>query len=373
MKTPYIPTILPPNLDSVYTQDFVKSLCEANRALAKLSELPHLLPNVDLLSAPLLRKEAVLSSKIEGTQTTLSELYKYEAQIGDDVKKEEAKEVENYVKAMHKGMEDITNLSLSLRTIKNMHAVLLHEVRNEQGEPGEFRNFQNYIAPRGTPFENATYVPPPPQEIPNLMGMLEKYLNDKDVKEDPIIQCALLHYQFEAIHPFGDGNGRIGRLLIPLFFYERGIIKAPLIYVSEFLEQNHQDYYALLRNISEQNDWVPWLRFFIEAIKIQSNVTHRRAEEIIDLYRNYHQKILEKAQSSNAVALVEHIFKYPYTAAPFVSKKIGVSHQTSMRLLERFVELGALKRVQGRMKRPKFSRPVRLYVFQELIDIVNKP
>lgn len=374
MKKPFIPGILPPDLSVIYTLDFIRLLGEANRSLARLGELPHLIPNTDLLAAPLLRKEAVLSSKIEGTQTTLSELFKYEAQISDtDVKREDAKEVENYVKALHQGMEDVGKIGLTIRTIKNMHKVLLTGVRNEQGVPGEFRDFQNYIAPRGTPIEQATYMPPPPQEVTRLMDEFESYLSQKETIEDPIIQSGLLHYQFEAIHPFGDGNGRIGRLLIPLFFYERSVIKYPLVYISEVLEQNHKTYYELLRGITEEGGWGNWLRFFVEAIKNQSDATHKRGEAIIELYRKYHEWARNEMQTVNATVLVEHIFRHPYTAAPFVSKRLKVAPPTAMRLLEKFADAKILDRSRGVIKRPKFPRPVRLYIFKELIDIINHP
>jgi len=371
-KSPYIPPPIPPKLEGLYVPDFVRSLGEANRALARLGELPSLLPNLDLLAAPLLRKEAILSSKIEGTQTTLGDLYKYEAKIDDhNVNRGQAKEVENYVKAMHRGMDDLSTLSLSLRTIRNMHGVLLQGVRNEQGVPGEFRNFQNYIAPRGTPIEEASYVPPAPQHVLELMSQMEVYLNKNDVVEDPIIQCGLLHYQFEAIHPFGDGNGRIGRLLVPLFFFERGIIGYPLVYISEFCERHDGDYRLLLRNVSEKQEWKPWLRFFVEAVKTQSGAIHKRGRKIIDLYREYHEQATKLSHSSNAVALVDHLFKSPYTAAPVVAKRLRITQATAMRLLESFLKADILTSRQGRVVRPKYSRPVRLFVLQKLIDILN--
>ena len=365
---------LPPDLSGIYTPDFVRSLGEANRALAKLGELPHLLPNPDLLAAPLLRKEAVLSSKIEGTQTTLAELYKYEAKLEDkNIKKDDAKEVENYVKAMHRGMDDVKKLSLSLRTIKNMHEVLLAGVgRKDQGVPGQFRDFQAYIGPPGTPIEDATYVASPQQELNGLTGEFEKYLNNPDVIEDPIIQCGLIHYQLEAIHPFGDGNGRIGRLLIPIFFYARDIIGYPLVYISEYFEIDRQAYYDRLLMVSEKGDWKNWLLFFINGIKKQSEKTCNRGIEIVKLYKQVHEIVREKMQSSNSVALVEHIFKNPFTVAPILCEKLHISHATAMRLLEQFVDLGILNKSGAFIKRPGSSRPVKLYSFDSLTKIINK-
>ena len=368
MKNPFIPPLLPPDLKAIFTPDLVKLLGEANRSLARLGELPHILPDTDHLAAPLLRKEAVSSSAIEGTQTTLAELYKHEANIlSGATGSTDAKEVENYVKALHKGIQDVKTFGLSTRTLKAMHKVLMTDVRNEQGVPGGYRDFQTYIAPRGTPPEQATFVPPPPQEIDGLMRDFENYMNKENSLEDPIIQCALSHYQFEAIHPFGDGNGRIGRLLIPLYFYYQKIIAYPLIYVSEFFERDRKEYYARLLAISETGDWDGWIKYFLRAIKIQSELTYLRGGAIIELYKEHHNLVREEMSSSNSVALVDHIFHYPYTAAPFLAFRLKVNQVTAMRLLERFATLGILKRSSGKYRK----RTVRVFSFTKFIEIIN--
>jgi Fic family protein len=374
MKKAFVPPKLPPNLQDIYTPKFILLLGQANRALARLGQMPNLLPDksvVDRLAAPLLKKEAILSSKIEGTQTTLSELYKYEAEIDNlnkrDNNRDDVKEVENYVNAMHAGMEDIKSLSLSIRTIKNMHLVLLSNARSEQGVPGEFRTFDAYIAPKGTPKEFATYIAAPPEKVADSMASLEEYINSKKAVEDPLIQCALLHYQFEAIHPFGDGNGRIGRLLIPLFFYYQDIVKYPFIYISEYFERNHDEYYERLLAVSEKNDWKGWIEFFLKGIISQSDATCKRGESIIQLYRDTHALIKVEIHSSNAVSTVEHIFRLPYTAAPLLAKRINVAKKTARELLDKLLVLGVLTTAKGRLG----SRPVRVYVFKKLIDIIN--
>lgn len=373
MEKPHIPSSLPPvGLARLYSSAFVRLLGEANRALARLGELPHLLPNPDLLASPLLKREAVLSSRIEGTQTTLAQLFKYEARLSDaNAGGQDAREVSNYVKALHQGTRDVERFALSHRTITGMHRVLLAGARRDQGVPGRYRTFQNYIAPTGTPIERATYVPPPPQDVPSLMGTLEAYMNRRAVLEDPLVQCGLVHYQFEAIHPFGDGNGRIGRLLIPLFFYERKIIGYPLAYVSEFFEQRRKEYYERLRAVSEQKSWKPWLLFFLQAIKTQSEDTHRRGESVFRLYKESHETVRRTSQSPHAVALVDHLFRHPLTAAPFLSKELRVTSVTAMRLLEQFARQGLLERSRGVMRRPKNPRPVRVYVFRKLMRIVS--
>lgn len=373
MEKPHIPSSLPPvGLSHLYSAAFIRLLGEANRALARLGELPHLLPTPDFLAAPLLKKEAVLSSRIEGTQTTLAQLLKYEARLADaKAGDQDAREVSNYVKALHRGMDDIDRFALSHRTIAGMHRVLLAGARRDQGVPGQYRTFQNYIAPPGTPIERATYVPPPPQDVPSLMGKLEAYMNRRDVLEDPLVQCGLLHYQFEAIHPFGDGNGRIGRLLVPLFFYERKIIGYPLVYVSEFFEQRRKEYYEHLRAVSAQKNWKAWLVFFLQAIKDQSETTHRRGESIFHLYKESHETVRRTSQSPHAIALVEHLFRHPVTAAPFLSKSLAVTPVTAMRLLEQFARQGLLDRSQGVMRRPKNPRPVRVYAFRKLMQIIS--
>ena len=376
MKHPYSPPHLPPKLENLYTSDFIYLLGEANRSLAKLGEMPNILPNeklVDRLAAPLLRKEAILSSKIEGTQTTMGELLKYEAQISDvkekDEKSHEAnKEVENYVKAMHKAMQDIKQISLTLRTIKNMHEVLLSGARRDQGVPGEFRDYDAYIGPPGTPKELATYVASPPEKVLDLMNGLENYINKKNTLEDPLVQCALIHYQFEAIHPFGDGNGRIGRLLVPLFFYYKDIIKYPFVYVSEFFETNHQEYYSRLLNVTENNDWKGWIEFFLKAIREQSETTNKRGQSIIQLYKKTQDIVHEASQSSNAIFMVEHIFQHPYTVAPLISKQLKIAPKTARSLAEKFISLGLLRPGKGKWG----SRPVKVYVFTSLLDIIKR-
>jgi len=368
MKNPFTPPLLPPDLKNIFIPDLVKLLGEANRSLARLGELPHILPDTDHLAAPLLRKEAVSSSAIEGTQTTLAELYKHEANIlTGATESTDAKEVENYVKALHKGMQDVKNFGLSTRVLKAMHKVLMTGVRNEQGVPGEYRDFPVHIAPKGTPIEQATFVPPSSLEIDRLMKDLENYMNNVSSLEDPIIQCALAHYQFEAIHPFGDGNGRIGRLLIPLLFYHQKVIAYPLIYVSEFFERDRKEYYARLLAISETGDWDGWIKYFLRAIKNQSELTYRRGEAIIKLYKEHHDLVRKEMSSSNSVALVDHIFHHPYTAAPFLAFQLKVNQVTAMRLLERFATLGILKRSSGKYRK----RKVRVFGFTRFIEIIN--
>ena len=374
MKKPYIPPQLPPDLSQIYKGDFILLLGEANRELARLGELPNLLPNINLaerLAAPLLKKEAVLSSKIEGTQTTLSELFKHEAQISDVEKQDDiskqAKEVENYVRAMHEGMNEIKKLSLSLRTLKNMHRVLLAGVRNDQGIPGEFRDFDAYIGPKGTPIELATYVASPPAEVNKLMHKLESYIHEPS-EEDAIIQCALLHYQFEAVHPFGDGNGRIGRLLIPLFFFYKEIIKYPLIYISEYFEKNHAEYYSRLQAVTEKGDWEGWIRFFLNGIITQSRTTFDRGEAIIDLYKQYHDRNFFNLQSPFTMELIQHIFSFPYTAAPFLAHQAKMSKKTARSLLENMTLKNLLVPSRGYYRK----YPVKIYEFRDLLKIINK-
>ena len=374
MKKAHSPAPLPPKLDSLYVPEFILLLGKANRELARLGELPNLLPNTGLaerLAAPLLKKEAILSSKIEGTQTTLSELYKHEAQIYDienqDEEAKQAKEVENYVRAMHRGMTESEEKSLSLGTLRHMHNVLLTGVRNDQGIPGEFRNFDAYIGPKGTPVELATYIASPPEKIKELMGQFEIYLHSSAI-EDPIIQCALLHYQFEAVHPFGDGNGRIGRLLIPLFFYYKKIIKYPLIYISEYFEKNHEEYYEKLQNVTDNNDWDGWIKFFLEGIILQSKTTFDRGEAIIELYKKYHDRDFLKLQSPYSLPLIQHIFQFPFTAAPFLATKSKMSQKTARSLLENMADRGLLKTSSGFYRKYR----VKVYEFSALLNIINK-
>ncbi|MBI3450764.1 MAG: Fic family protein, partial [Acidobacteria bacterium] len=247
----FVPAPLPPDL--IWTPALVSALSTADRSIGRLAGEGGRLPNPHLLIRPFVRREAVLSSRIEGTRATLGELLAAEAGAVSDRSPDDLREVANYVAALERGVKLLQKLPLSLRLVRNLHGTLMQGVRGNQATPGEFRRSQNWIGAPGADASRATYVPPPPDEMMTCLGAWEKFLHDRSLP--PLVHVALAHYQFEAIHPFLDGNGRVGRLMITLFLIERSILPAPLLYLSAFFEATRRDYYDHLRSVSERGAW----------------------------------------------------------------------------------------------------------------------
>lgn len=246
----FIPHPLPPVLG--YDTSLIRLLSEAHRLLGELSGTGRLLANPYLLIAPYVRREAVSSSRIEGTQASLNDLFFFEASESEKPKVPDVREVKNYVRAMEYGIDRLKELPISIRLIGEIHRVLMEDVRGEHATPGEIRRSQNWVGPPGCSLQDATYVPPPVEEMKNALSDWEKYLHS-DPDAPPLIQCALMHYQFEAIHPFLDGNGRVGRLLITFFLWEKGLLTQPLLYLSAFFDRFRDEYYSRLLAVSQKN------------------------------------------------------------------------------------------------------------------------
>lgn len=360
---PFIPPKLPPKID--YT-NLIKEIGQAHNNLGKLNGLLINIPNPGLLTTPLLTKEAVLSSRIEGTQATLEDVFKYEAEekVSEEGEIEkDVREIINYRKAMSLAIAELKNRPIGENLIKKIHFHLLSSVRGANKDRGNLRRIQVYIAAPGTPIEEATYIPPPITEIPSLLSNWESYINSEQEK-DPLIQMGIAHYQFEAIHPFMDGNGRIGRLIIPLFLYQRKLLSYPLLYISEFFEKNRKDYYALLKRVSEEENWENWIRFFLTALTDQSLKTQVTVLEIIALHNNLKNKIIA-INSAYAINLLDIIFTNPIISFASIKKRLKTkSYQTIFNLLTKFVKIGILKEVSGKRRN-------RIYVFQKLLDILK--
>ena len=280
----FVPNPLPPEIK--WSPKIVSLLSEADRSLTKLTEIGNIFPKPSILARPFIHREAVLSSKIEGTRTSLEELYTFEARHqslsspGSD-----AREVHYYVKALDYGMARLKSLPVSLRLIREIHKILMEGVRGDHLTPGNFRQSPNWIGPPGSTLENATFVPPPVNEMHKNLDNLEKFLhNPSDLP--PLIRLGLVHYQFESIHPFLDGNGRIGRLLIILLLCEWNLLHQPLIYLSAYFEANQQEYYDRLLAVSQIGDWEGWLNFFLEGVRIQSQDTIARIQRLENLLEN---------------------------------------------------------------------------------------
>lgn len=360
---PFIPPKLPPKID--YTK-LIKEIGQAHNNLGKLNGLLINIPNLGLLTTPLLTKEAVLSSRIEGTQATLEDVFKYEAEekISEKGEKEkDVREIINYRKAMSLAIDELKNRPIGENLIKKIHFHLLSSVRGANKDRGNLRRIQVYIGAPGTPIEEATYIPPPITEIPSLLSNWESYINSEQEK-DPLIQMGIAHYQFEAIHPFMDGNGRIGRLLIPLFLYQRKLLSYPLLYISEFFEEHRKMYYDSLNLVSKEGNWENWIRVFLLALSNQSLKTQATVLKIIVLYNELKIEI-NSINSVYAINLLDIIFTNPIISFASIKKRLKTkSYQTIYNLLTKFVKIGVLKEISGRKRN-------RIYVFKKLLDILK--
>lgn len=364
IKKLFIPPLLPPKLD--YSSIF-SSIVKARDMVARYDEAVKRLPNPEIIQRSFETKEAVLSSKIEGTQATFDEILLFDAQDTKTEKSEREKdyrEIFNYRFAIKRGMDFLEKRPLAENVIKDLHRILLNSARGQNRAPGEFRKGQVFIGPYGAKMEEATFVPPEPRHIQGLFSNLEKYIHAKDVI-DPLVQIAIAHYQFESIHPFMDGNGRVGRLLVPLFLYENKITAYPNIYVSEFLEEHRDVYYELLRNVSEKGEWIPWINFFLDAIFEQTKITLERVVKIERLYKELKEK-MPKVGSIYANSFLDAIFVKPTFTTKSIRKVSKISNnQTLYTVIEKFVELKIIAELTPNRARNK------IYSFLDLRKIIK--
>ena len=340
----------------------INQLAESNRALGKLDGIGGHLPNPHLLISPYLRREAVLSSRIEGTETGLSQLLLIEAGAQSDVRDDDAREVINYVRAIEWALAELSRLPVSLRLVREIHRRLMEGVRGGEKTQGEFRRFQNFVAPRGTPIERATFVPPPPgNELDRALDDWERFIHEDD--DLPLLlRCGLMHYQFETIHPFADGNGRVGRLLIPLLLIERKVLSQPLLYVSAYLERHRDDYYATLMSGRLTGDVMPWLRLFLTAVRSQADDAADRADRLTALRESYHAQVV-KSRGKIVHPLIDQLFRDVVVTAPAVAKAFAVTYPTALGAINELVNLGILKERTG-------QRRHRVYVAVDIFDIL---
>lgn len=335
----FVPAFLPPKFN--FDGELVLLLSRADAALSELSGLGRAMPNPHLLIGPLVRREAVQSSRIEGTQASLADLLLDEAkapvQKADNAA--DMREVRNYVSALEHGVERLKTLPLSLRLVTELHAKLMEGVRGEKATPGEFRRSQNWIGPAGSNIMTAPYVPPPLDEMHALLDDWEKYLHAKNQLPD-LIQCAVLHEQFEAIHPFLDGNGRVGRLMITLFLIERGRLSQPLLYLSDFVERHRSDYYDLLQRVRTHGDWLAWFRYFLTGVEQTARDAAGRARRLLEL----REEMLKETDR----ALVDQLFVNPYISIANAAHVMDVTQPTATRTLKNLEAKGWLKETTGR-------------------------
>jgi Fic family protein len=344
----FVPHPLPPRLDLTWT--LVRDLSQADRALSELAGTAHNLANPALLqmNRPFVRREAVLSSRIEGTQSEASDVLIYEAGqrglLPDETSRNDAQEVANYGRALDFGVERMRLLPVSLRLIRELHEKLMDGVRGENTMPGEFRRSQNWIGPPGASIEAATYVPPPPQDMEESLAALEVFLHAPS-ELPPLVRIALVHYQFEAIHPFLDGNGRIGRLLIPLLLIQEQLLPAPLLYLSAYFERTRATYYSLLLDVSRKGTWGEWVRYFLQGVASQSVDAIERSRRLLDLQRIYRMRLEAGRAPGPLLHLVDALFETPMIGTTEAARRAGVTYATARSYVQRLERVGILKQV----------------------------
>ncbi len=364
IKKPFIPPFLPPKIDCA---PIFTSIVRARDVIARYDEAVKRLPNPEIIQRTFETKEAVLSSKIEGTQATFEEVLMFDAheiKSEGNEKERDYREIFNYRLAIKKGKDFLEKRPLAENLIKDLHKILLNSTRGQSKAPGEIRGMQVFIGPYGATIDKATFIPPEPQHIPTLFSNLEKYIHSTDVV-DPLVQIAIAHYQFEAIHPFMDGNGRVGRLLIPLFLYEKKVTAYPNIYISEFLETNRDSYYKLLRDVSENSNWIPWIKFFLDAIYEQTKLTQERVVKIEKLYKDLKDQ-MPAINSIYANSFLDALFIKPRFTVGSIKKIAKVSNnQTLYTLIEKFLKANIIVDVSPKQERNK------VYAFLGLVKIIR--
>jgi Fic family protein len=338
-------------------------LSDADRALGRLDGASSVLPNPDLFVAMYVRHEAVLSSQIEGTQSTLEDVLQFEIDASGQELPKDVAEVVNYVKAMNHGLVRLPELPLSLRLIREIHAKLLEGVRGGQRTPGEFRTSQNWIGPAGCKLATATFVPPPVPEMHVALGNLEEFLHHT-TSFPVLIHCGLAHAQFETIHPFLDGNGRVGRLLITFLLCQRGVLHRPLLYLSHHLRAHRADYYDGLMAVRNDGDWEGWLKFFLRGVWEVSEQATMTARAILDL-RNMHGRLLNERLPDNAAArrLLDYLFEQPITTVRLVEQRLGCSYVTASRLMNHFAEFKLVREITGYQRNRRYAYEPYLALF----------
>lgn len=344
----FLPNPLPPPLD--YSTRLVRAISEADRALGELRGVGSSLSNPHLLIRPFIRREAVLSSRIEGTRASLEDVYAFEAiqlplfETGGDVR-----EVHNYATALEYGLKRLEALPLSLRLLREIHSKLMEGVRGEYWTPGEFRRSQNWIGGPGSTIETAVYIPPTVAEMQRALADLENFFHESS-DLPPLLRIGLIHYQFEAIHPFLDGNGRIGRLLIILLLCAWDLLPHPLLYLSDYFDVNRQTYYAYLLGVSQMGAWENWLVFFLDGVTNQSKEAIIRIGKVQQLHKQYYSRLQEKRTSARLLQMIDLLFTQPIVTVRQVENNLGISYLVALRYVEQLTNHGILREVTGKAR-----------------------
>ena len=362
----FVPAKLPPVPAIQIDSEMLQLLSSADNRLGRLDGITQTLPNPELFVAMYVKKEAVLSSQIEGTQASLADVLNESDQYGHTFSPDGVREVVNYVNAMQWGLKRLEELPLSLRLIREIHGVLIQNVRGADKSPSDFRRSQNWIGPAGCFLSDAFFVPPEPMEMETAMSDLEKYFYD-DEYIPPLIKIALIHAQFETIHPFLDGNGRMGRLLIAFWLCQQKILSQPLLYLSYYLKMNRSEYYQLLMDVRFNGDWESWIKFFLRGIIFISDEATESAKKILLLQQHY-AEILKSFDRSNGkyMELLNKLFETPLITKSEVAKMLSISAGTAGSIVDSFVRLGVLQDASPDKQRYK------KYIFREYFEILRR-
>lgn len=344
----FMPEALPPVPPVFIDAELQTLLSKADRALGRLDGSIQTLPDPDMFMFMYVRKEAVLSSQIEGTQSSLNDVLEAEAAIVDSHRPKDVDEVLNYVSAMNHGLARLPDLPISVRLIREIHEKLLHGVRGRHMNPGEIRRSQNWIGPPGSTLNEAMFVPPPPHEVERLLSDLEKFIHGDDLVP-PLIKIGLIHAQFETIHPFLDGNGRIGRLLITFFLCQKEILIKPVLYLSHYFKANRQQYYELLQRVRDEGAWEEWIKFFLKGIATVSLEATETARAIVALREKDRNRITENfgRAAGNGLRILETLYRRPYITVSQVRDQLGISFPPASELVQRMVDADILVEITG--------------------------
>jgi Fic family protein len=362
----FVPAPLPPKIDMAA---LAEPLAEAAEALGELNGVSQQLPNPYLLISPLQRREAVSSSNIEGTYSSISDVLMLEAGAPASAASTDAKEVSNYRNALVSAFRDLEQLPLCLRVIRNVHAILLDGVSQARGAnivPGEFKRDQNWIGGSNRDIARARFVPPPPKETLECLDALEKYVQrDERGKPHGLIEAALIHYQFETIHPFPDGNGRVGRILISLFLHERGMQRPPLLYMSEFFEEHKDEYIDKMFAVSRAGEWTPWIAFFLSGVCHCSKRTIAIIKDLMALKAKYESQFKVTRRSALLLKAIDMAFEFPIFSIPEVARRLETTYRGAKQNVDKLVEAKIVKELEVR-RQPK------LYAATEVLDVLNR-
>lgn len=354
----FVPSSLEPGMLEA-DEELIRLLSDADRALGRLDGAAAILPNPDLFVAMYSLKEALLSSQIEGTQASLIDVLQYEAEAEENGngrptrERNDIQEVQNHQKAIHYGLERVDELPISKRLMREIHEVLMQDVRGERRRPGEFREHQNWIGPPGSSIKEATFVPPPVDEMEDALDDLERYIQEDD-QTPALVKSGLVHFQFETIHPFEDGNGRMGRLLITFLLAKRGVLERPLLYLSVYLNENRQDYYELLNYVRDSGDYEAWIRFFLRGVRDVSQEATETARAILQMREKHLDRVRAEVSSPHAPRLLDFLMDMPAVTANVASQQLDVAYPTANRIIGSLVDIDILEEITGRKRNRVF-------------------